>query len=427
MRQILKPIGYMTLVLLGAIVQIVSAVILKSLGESYSDDMLVYLLSFLGVLLVGLIVFEVSLIVAWRSRKTKSSNTTIQRSAHNRAIESRNTTIQKLRLTLANTENELTLSKRSYSEAEANIKNLERERDGFKQASNKARNEFEQERQKVQTSQTSIMNLERERDSFKEANNKARNEFEQERQKVQTSQTRITDLERERDNFKQVSDKARNEFEQERQKVQSSQSKIMNLERERDSFKEASNKARNEFEQEQQKVQTSQTSIINLERERDSFKQASDKAKREIDQKQDNITLLENKINDLEKTKIDNLEAISTDIESENIVLVSTQTWKKAGDNNEKQKWIELFLKIKNPSLRSPKERKYGDGFVYPHSLDSDGRRVLYLREKKEVIIIKVCEVFRHDKYDEYRKDGDMKSSKYKGLAFSYMHLENAT
>jgi chromosome segregation ATPase len=466
MRQILRPIGYMTLVLLGGVIQIFSTITVKLIGVFDASDTTVYLLSFLGVLIVGVVVFETSLIANWRSSKSKSSSTTILRSTYSRAVESRNNAIQQLRHKLTDTESEMGVIKRSFSEIESSIKELEQERDNFKQVNEKISSELVQEQQKVKLSQARIKDLEKERDSYKQASEKTKNELAQEQQKVKSSQIRVKDLEKERDSFKQASEKTKNELAQEQQKVKSSQIRVKDLEKERDSFKQASEKTKNELAQEQQKVKSSQACIKDLEKEYDSFKQASEKTKSELAQEQQKVKSSQIRVKDLEKEREelsrvqdkvkneleqekqkvisfqkhvidlereieDTQEIISADIiNGGTAVLISKKTWKDTGDSNEIEQWEGLFSKIKNPNKRSLQERPNGDGWVYPFSRSSDGRRVMYLREKKEITIIKICEIFRtHDdskKYDEIRTEG-MDVKRYIGLQFSYLPLQTAT
>ena len=114
------------------------------------------------VFVVSLIVFEVFLIANLRSGKTKSSSATVQSSVYNRAIESRNAAIQNLRLKLANTEKELAQEQQKFETSQANVKNLEKERDSLKKANENAESKLVQERQKVDGFQSHIMDLEQE-------------------------------------------------------------------------------------------------------------------------------------------------------------------------------------------------------------------------------------------------------------------------
>ena len=232
MRQISRHIGYMTLVLLGAIVQMGSAVIVKALGISYPDDMIAFLLSFLGVLAVSVIVSEVLLFANWWSGKANVPSATLQLSIYDRAIESRNTAIQTLRRKLSDTENELNLIKRSFSEVESSVRSLETERDALKQSNDILETKLENERQRVKSSQIRIKDLKKERNGFRRASDKVNSILAQERQKIDTAQIRIQDLEKERDSLKQASDRANSELEQERQKVDDFQKRIVDLKQE---------------------------------------------------------------------------------------------------------------------------------------------------------------------------------------------------
>src|SRR5215208_4402069 len=149
MRQISRHMRYMTLVLLGAIVQIGSTVIVKSRYIGYPDDTIYFLLSFLGVLAVSIIGFGVLLFANWWSGKANVSSATIQLSIYNRAIESRNTAIQGLRRKLSDTENELNPMRRSFSETESRVGSLETERDALKQSNRRLEIKLKKERQKV--------------------------------------------------------------------------------------------------------------------------------------------------------------------------------------------------------------------------------------------------------------------------------------
>lgn len=232
MRQILRRIGYTTLVLLGAIVQMDSTAIVKSLGIRYADDMTSFLLSFLGVLAASLIVLEVLLIANRWASKTNVSTATLHLSIYNRAIESRNTAIQALRRRLSDTENELNLIKRSFSEIESSVRSLETERDALKQSNRSLGIKLKKEQQKVRSSQIRMKELKKERNCFRRVSENVNGKLAQELQKGESSQIRIQDLEKERDSLKQAGDRANCELEQERQKVEDLQKQMMDLEQE---------------------------------------------------------------------------------------------------------------------------------------------------------------------------------------------------
>ena len=146
MRQISRHVGHMILVLLGAIIQIGITSIANSLGTRYADDMISFLLSFLGVLTVSIIVSAVLFIANWLSGKTNIPNATAQLSIYNRAIESRSAAIQALRCKLSATENELNLIKRSFSELESSVRSLQTERDALKQSNRRLEIKLKKER-----------------------------------------------------------------------------------------------------------------------------------------------------------------------------------------------------------------------------------------------------------------------------------------
>jgi len=226
MKQILKPVGYMALVLVGGIAQIISVFIIKSLGIDYFDNASITFLSFLGVFGVSVLIFEIVLVVNWRSSKTQySSGKTVPLTVYRKAIESRNSAIQHLRSLLSNTEQELQKSKIRIGE-------LERQRDNFKQASDKANAQLQQEQQK---SRARIAELERERDNFKQASDKANAQLQQEQQKFKLH---IAELEKEQDRFKQNLEKISSELEQERQNIEKFKNQIQDLEQFRDSILE---------------------------------------------------------------------------------------------------------------------------------------------------------------------------------------------
>jgi hypothetical protein len=237
MRKISRHIRYMTLVLLGAIVQMSSTVIVKSLGISYADSIISFLLPLVGVLAVSIIVFAVLLIANWRPVKTNVSCVTVQLPIYERAIESRNTAIRALRRRLSDTENELSLIKRSFSEIEPSVRSLETERDALKQSNRRLEIKLKKERQKVKSSQSRMKELKKERNSFSRASEIVNGKLAQELQKSESSQIRINDLEKERDGLIHASDRANRELELERQKVDDLQKRMMNLEQEmRDSL-----------------------------------------------------------------------------------------------------------------------------------------------------------------------------------------------
>jgi hypothetical protein len=232
MRQISSYVGYMILVLLGAIVQMGSPFIVKSLGIRYTDDTNSFLLSFLGVLAVGLIVSIVLLFANLWSGKTNVPSATAQFSIYNKAIEGRNTAIQALRHTLSDTEYELNLIKRSFLELESSVRSLETERDAFKQSNRSLEIKLKKEQQKVRSSQLRMKELKKERNGFRRASENVNGKLAQELQKSESSQIRITDLEKERDGLKRADDRANRELEQERQKVDDLQKRVMDLEQE---------------------------------------------------------------------------------------------------------------------------------------------------------------------------------------------------
>jgi hypothetical protein len=237
MRQILRHTGYATLVLLGAIVQMDSTAIVKSLGIRYADDMTSFLLLFLGALAASLIIFEVLLIANRWSSKANGSSAIPQSPVYNLAIESRNTVIEALRRKLLDTENELNLMKRSFPEIESRVGSLGTERDALKQSNRRLEIKLKKERQKVKSSQSRMKELKKEQNGFRRASEIVNGKLAQELQKSESSQIRIDDVEKERDGLKQVSDRAKRELEQERQKVDDLQKRMMNLEQEmRDSL-----------------------------------------------------------------------------------------------------------------------------------------------------------------------------------------------
>jgi flagellar biosynthesis chaperone FliJ len=452
MKQILKPLEYMTLILIGGIAQIASMAIIKALGLNDANDSSVYLLSFLGVFGISIIVFEIAVVATWRSRKAKSSNTMVERSTYDHAKESRTAVIKNLR----NTEKEMAQERQRFETTQISIKTLEKERDSWKKASETAENKLTQERRNLESAQTSIKSLEKERDSWKKASETAENKLTQERRNLESAQTSIKSLEKERDSWKKASETAEGKLAQERRNLGNAQSSLRTLEKERDSWKKASETAENKLTQERRNFENAQTSLRTLEKERDNWKKASETAENKLTQERRNFENAQTSLRTLEKER-DSLkkanesteskwaqeqrhvksleqegnyyrEAILKDITTEDtFILVSTKAWKEAGDSNEIQKWKELFSKIRNPSQRSQQERPNGDGWVYPSSRSGDGRRVMYLRETKEVNIIKVCHIFRtHDNNKEYsdRRTKGMESREYTNVIFSYIPMQ---
>jgi hypothetical protein len=234
MRQISRRIVYMILVLLGAFVQMSSTVIVESLGISYADSIISFLLPFIGVLAVSIIVSVVLLIANRRSVKTNVSCATVQLPiyAYDRAIEGRNTAIRALRRKLSDTENELNLIKCSFSEIESSVRSMETERDALKQSNRRLEIKLKKEQQKVKSSQSRAKDLKKERNGFRQASESASGKLAQERQKSESSQIRINDLEKERDILQQASDTANRELKLERQKLDGLQKRIMSLEQE---------------------------------------------------------------------------------------------------------------------------------------------------------------------------------------------------
>lgn len=232
MRQISRHIGYMTLVLLGAIVHLSSTVIIKSLGIGYDDGIISFLLSFLGILAVAIIVLGTLLIANGWFGKANASSTTNQLPIYDRAIGSRSAAIQALRRKLSDTERELNSVKSLFSEMESSVRSLQTERDILKQSNRTLEIKLKKEQQKVKSSQLRMKELKKERNGFRRASEILNGKLAQELQKSEGSQIRINNLEKERDSLKQVSDRANRELELEKQKVGDLQKQIRDLERE---------------------------------------------------------------------------------------------------------------------------------------------------------------------------------------------------
>jgi peptidoglycan hydrolase CwlO-like protein len=229
MEKFLRHLGYMTLVLLGASIQIGSSAVLKSLGPPYGDSTVSFLSSLGTVLVMSLIVSGALFFV---NRISGQTNGTVPSANHSRAIESRNTAIQALRRKLSETEHELKLIRRSFAEIEPRVGILETERDALKQSNRGLEIKLKRERQKVKSAQTRMKELRREGKSWKRAGDTACAKLTQERQKGEIFENRIVNLEKELDGLKQASNRANRELEQERQKVDNFQNRIKDLEQE---------------------------------------------------------------------------------------------------------------------------------------------------------------------------------------------------
>ncbi|MBM3243113.1 hypothetical protein FJZ31_43190 [Candidatus Poribacteria bacterium] len=376
MKNFFLSIWSMALVLIGAIVQISGVVLIHSLGLNY-PDVIVYVLSFLGTFCISLIIFELSLIASWIYKK--SNNNLIPYLKYQQAVNSRNAAIKRMK-------NRLIV--------------IEKERNDFKDDRDKHISESVQVQKRADDLQARIADLEKNIDDFKKTSEKVKRELEKEQQRSKTLEARMVELNKlQETNYRKSSEQITKKLEQEKRQVKSLEATIADLEKNID---ETGEQMKSELETERKRANILKSKMV------------------ELDKKFNELATAYKKVNNQLSSFY---KSIPDDIENGNLIFVNDQHWKKAGDGNEKRKWMELFMKLKNPSHRLSKERKINDVFIYPNSRDSDGRRVVYLFEDKQVTIIKVCQVMHHQEYEKLRNEGRLVSNNYLPSRFSYMAL----